>query len=175
LLMFLQLPLNILLSLVWPALTVSEWSLSILWSWLCENPSKSNWFCDPVISGSCYPQILGVSEFLGVKLPLGSWNPGMTKLLRSCGPGCVRAPESWGSSGYCVTECGTSAQGLLDTGSDQKEPVPLTRRGGGRVFLCPWIQLVPVTPTVGADVVASSPMILDLSSFLWVLWDWVRC
>ena len=33
------------------------------------------------------PDILGVSELLEVMLPLGSWNPGVTNLLRSC---CVR-------------------------------------------------------------------------------------
>ena len=32
---------------------------------------------------SCESGILGVSELLGVKLPLGSWDPG---ILRSCKP-----------------------------------------------------------------------------------------
>jgi hypothetical protein len=38
------------------------------------------WFCDP--------EILGVSE-LGVKLSLGPWDPGVTKLLESWEPGIL--------------------------------------------------------------------------------------
>jgi hypothetical protein len=33
---------------------------------------------------SCDPESLGVSELLGIKLPLGLWDPGVTKLLESC-------------------------------------------------------------------------------------------
>ena len=90
--MFLRLPLAIWLSLELPALNVSDWSLSFLWYWLCQNSSESSCLCDTVILESCHPEILGVSELLGVKLPLGFWNPGVTKLLRSCDPGRVRAP-----------------------------------------------------------------------------------
>ena len=48
----------------------------------------------------------------------------------------------------------------------------------GQGCLHPWILGVPVTQDLGADVVASSPVILGMlkhleSSFLWVLWDWV--
>ena len=57
----------------------------------------------------------------------------------------------------------------------QNEPVPLAGQG----FLHRWILLDPVTPSVGTDVVASSPMMLCMLeylgiSFLWVLWDWVQ-
>ena len=46
----------------------------------------SLWSCDSVILWSCDPEILGVSELLGVKLPLRPWDPGVTKLLESCDP-----------------------------------------------------------------------------------------
>jgi len=82
--MFFCLPLAIWLSLVLPALVVSDWSMSLLWSWLCQNSSDSSCFCDPGILWSCDPEILGVSELLGIKLPLRYWNPGVTKLLGSC-------------------------------------------------------------------------------------------
>ena len=57
----------------------------------------------------------------------------------------------------------------------QNEPVPLAGQG----FLHRWILLDPDTPSVGTDVVASSPMMLCMLeclgiSFLWVLWDWVQ-
>jgi hypothetical protein len=79
--MFFPLPLNIWLSLVLPAFTVCNP--------VCVRTPQSSavsvilWFWDPVILWSCDPEILGVSELLGFKLPLGSWNPGVTKLLRS--------------------------------------------------------------------------------------------
>ena len=60
-----------------------DWTLSFLWSWLCQNSSDISGLCDPVILGSWDPEILGVSELLGVKLPLGTWDPGVTKLLWS--------------------------------------------------------------------------------------------
>jgi hypothetical protein len=84
--MWMDIPLTILLSLVLPALDVSDWSLSFLWSWLCQNSSEASRLYDPVILGSCDPEILGVSELLEVELPLGSWDPGVTKLQRSCDP-----------------------------------------------------------------------------------------
>ena len=52
-----------------------------------------------------------------------------------------------------------SAQG---TGSDWKETMPLAGWG----FLHSWILLVPVTPSVVANVVASSPMILGMLEYL---------
>ena len=52
-----------------------------------------------------------------------------------------------------------SAQG---TGSDWKKPIPLARQG----FLSPCIAGVEVTPGVGADVVAPSPVILGVLEHL---------
>lgn len=61
-----------------------------------------------------------------------------------------------------------------DAGSDWKESVPLA----GQESLCPWILLDPVTLAFGADVVASSPLILcvleHLGVELSVLWNWVQ-
>ena len=54
------------------------------------------------------PEILGVSELLGVNLSLGPWDPGMTKILGSWDseiPGHVRVPGSGASSGCCGTGC----------------------------------------------------------------------
>ena len=56
-------------------------------------------------------------------------------------------------------KCPRSAQG---TGSDQKEPMPLARQG----FLHPWILRIPVTLSVRAEVVVSSPMILGMLEHL---------
>jgi hypothetical protein len=42
--------------------------------------------------------MLGVSDLLGAKIPLGFRNPSMTKLVRSYDAGHVRTPESRGSS-----------------------------------------------------------------------------
>lgn len=52
-----------------------------------------------------------------------------------------------------------AAQG---TGSKHEEPMPLA----GQVFLGPLMLLVPVTPGVGADIVASSSMILGVFEYL---------
>ena len=66
------LPLTIWLSLVLPALAVSDWTLSLLSSWLRQNSSKSSFLCNPVILRFCDPEILGVSELIGVKVFLES-------------------------------------------------------------------------------------------------------
>ena len=79
--MFLHLPPTMWLSRVLPALAISDWSLSFLWSWLCQISSEFSCLCNPVILRSYDPEILGVSEFLEVKLPLGPWDPGVTTLL----------------------------------------------------------------------------------------------
>ena len=42
-----------------------------------------------MILGSCDPEILGVSELLGIKLSQGSRNTGVTKILRSFDPGLL--------------------------------------------------------------------------------------
>jgi hypothetical protein len=71
---------------------MSEWSLSFLWSWLCQNSSEFSSPRDPVIPGSCDPEILSVLERLGVislfdpKILLwqSSWDPvvlGMSECL----------------------------------------------------------------------------------------------
>jgi hypothetical protein len=62
---------------------------------------------------------------------------------------------------WVQSQCPKSAQ---HTGSVWKEPVPLARRG----FLCPWIPGVPIIPGVGADGVASSPVILGMLEYLGV-------
>jgi hypothetical protein len=111
--MFLRLPPAIWLSVVLPALYISDWSLSFLWFWLCQNSSEFSCLWDPVILGSCDPEILHVSGLLGVKLPLGPWDPGVTKLLGSCGPRCVRTPGIGASFGCYKTSCGVCTQGLL--------------------------------------------------------------
>lgn len=108
--MFLCLHPTIWLSLVLPALAISVWSLSCLWSWLCQNSSESSCFCDPVIlrswvclsswESSCLwdPDILvrpsswdlvilGILECLGMKLPLGV--VGLTGEV--CAQGLLRA------------------------------------------------------------------------------------
>jgi hypothetical protein len=84
--MFLCLPPTIWLSLVLPVLAMSDWNLSFLWSWLCKNSWESSYLCDPVILESFDPEIPCVSELLGVKLPLGPWDPGVTKVLGSWDP-----------------------------------------------------------------------------------------
>ena len=68
------------------ALNISDWNLSFLYSQLSQNSSESSFLWDPGILGSWDPEILGVSEFLAVKLPLRSWDPVVTKLLGSWGP-----------------------------------------------------------------------------------------
>ena len=46
--------------------------------------------------GFCDPEILGVSELLGLKLPLRPWDPGVSKLLGSCYPVVLGALERLG-------------------------------------------------------------------------------
>jgi hypothetical protein len=74
-LMLVSLPPTIWLSLVLPAFTIYDWSLSFLWSWLCQNSTEFSCLCDSGILGSCDPEILGVSELLKINLPLRSWGP----------------------------------------------------------------------------------------------------
>jgi hypothetical protein len=115
----------------------------ILWSW-----NLSHWLGR-----------VPVSEFLGVNLPLGPWDSGVTKLLQSwdpeilgfCDPGCVRAPGISASSGCCGTGCRVPAQGKLEG----------TWATGWAGFPCPCVLLVAVTPGgFGTDVVSSSPLVL---------------
>jgi hypothetical protein len=70
-------------SKVLPSLVISDWIFSFLNSQLIQNSSESSFLCNPVIPGSCDPEILGVSEFLGFRLPLRLWDPSVNKLLGS--------------------------------------------------------------------------------------------
>jgi hypothetical protein len=143
--MFLHLPPTIWLPLVLPALDISACILSFLWSWLYHNSSKFSCLCDP--------EILGMSKLLGVKLPLGPWDPGVTKLLWSCdsivmwscGPGHVRASGSRASSECYETGCRvhTQPRSVQGTSPDQKEPVALVSRSSW-VPGSHWSQLLPV-------------------------------
>ena len=164
--MFLSLPPVIWLFLVLPALDMSDWIPSFLWSLLCQKFSESSCLYDPVFLGPCDPEILDVSEFLRVKLPLGPWDTGVTKLLWSCDPGYVRLPGSRDSSGYCGVGCIVYAQDMLghwlwQTG---KEP----SHWSGRVPAC----LVPAGPSYSrfCDIcsvfLTSDPMILDVLGHL---------
>ena len=136
---------TIWLSLVVPALLVSDWSLSLLWSWFCQNSSSSSCLWDPVIMGSCDPDILGVSELLGVKLPLGSWNPGVIKLLRSHDPRHVRVPGSPASSECFGTGWRGSAYSLLRAPAQTGKNPCHCVGGGCRVPGSHWSQLLPVS------------------------------
>lgn len=156
--MFLCLLLTIWLSLVHPALFclwLESVSPVILVVTDLFQVQLSLWFCD---SGSCDPEILDLSKLLGVKLPLKSWNPGVTKLLRSCDPGHVKALGSPASSGCCGTGWRASVQGLLRVLAQTRRPMSLARLG----FLCPWIPGAPVTLSIEADIMASSTMILSM-------------
>jgi hypothetical protein len=75
---------TIWLSLVLPALAMSDWSLSFLWPWLCQNSSES----------SCL------------------WDPEILVWLSSWAPGIFGAPGSGACSGCCGTGCGVCTQGL---------------------------------------------------------------
>ena len=64
------------------------------------NPGCDRTHQSPAVSGiqgSWDPDMLGMSELLEVKLPLGSSKPGITNLMRSC----VRAPGSEDFSWCC--------------------------------------------------------------------------
>ena len=65
-----------------------------------------------------------MSELLAVKLPLGSSNPGVTNLLKSC---YVRTPESQDFSECCSIQY---IKRCLDLPQAQmKDPVPLAGHG----------------------------------------------
>ena len=84
--------------LVLPFLAVFDWSLSLLWPWLCQNSSKFSCLCDPVILGSFDPEILGVSDLLGVSCLWDpeilvwprSWDSVILTRLEQLDPECVR-------------------------------------------------------------------------------------
>jgi hypothetical protein len=139
--MFLGLRPAIWLSLVLPSLTISDWSLSFLESWFCQNSSEFSCLCDSVILWSWDPgnqDASGTLRLLCAKL-LAYWDPvilwswhlrielllGVVELasdlapnvrsghLWSFEPGCVRAPGSGVSSGCCRTGCRVWSPGLL--------------------------------------------------------------
>jgi hypothetical protein len=135
------------------------------------------------------PVILVVSELLRVQLSLWSydsrilwsWDPGCIRTPRnlwSCGTAHVRVPGSGTSYGCCGTGCGVSAQGLEHLGVELSlagEFAPKVCSGprpegtcapGLAEILGACVLLVPVTFSVGSDVVSSSPLILSYPFFL---------
>jgi hypothetical protein len=99
------------------------------------------WFLDP--------DFLGVSEFLGIKLPLGPWDPGVAKFLGFCDPGRVRVPGSGAFSGCFGTGCRVFTQRLF------------WARAQTRRVPCHWLGKVPVS--------------LDLAGLSYFRWCWHRC
>ena len=100
-------------NLVLLAFIISDSSLQFLLSWLCQNASEFSWLYDPVILRSCVPEILRLSELLGVKLPLGPCNSCVTMFLRSCGSGYFRVPRIELFPRCCEIGFRVSTQGLL--------------------------------------------------------------
>jgi hypothetical protein len=159
--MFLRLPHAIWLSLLLPALLISDMSLSLLWSWLCQNSSEFSCLCDPVILWSwdpgyvrapgsqaalgtlrCWcdqaPGILGVLEHLRVELLLSVVGLAVDSAPKVCSghlwffdPELIRVPGSGASSGCCRTGCRVCVQGLSRA---------LTQTGRN---LCHWSGRVP--------------------------------
>jgi hypothetical protein len=155
-----------LVILVLPALAMSDCSLSFLWSWLCQNSSESSCQCDPMILESCNPEILGVPDLLGVKLPWRPWDSDVTKLLGSWDPLILDMLERLG------VELPLGVVGLAMEFAPKicsgHQPIQ-TRRN-----LCHWSSgvpayLGPACPSNfqfwGTDVVSSSPLIL---------WSWTH-
>jgi hypothetical protein len=132
--MFLCLHLAIWIPLVLTVLADSDCSLSLLLFWLCPSSFEYNCLCESAILWSCVPEILGVSELLGVKLPLGSLPPGMNRILRYC---CVRAP---GCQAFSESfRCGFRARVLsLHQGQVQAERDLCCWLGRGYCFPGSW-------------------------------------
>jgi hypothetical protein len=149
---------------------MSDWSLSFLWSWLCQNASESSCLWDLVILWSCDPEILGVSKFLGVKLPLGPWGSWCDQgpvILWLYDPGGVRPPEDGAASGCCGTGCRVCTQGLLQApGQTGRNP----SHWSGGVPVC----LGPTGPNYSrcwdrcCVLLTSDPMILGMLECLGV-------
>jgi hypothetical protein len=90
---------------------------------LIQDSPESSFLWDPVILGSCEPEILGVSEFLAIKLPLRHWDPGVTKLLVSWHPkilGVLQRLKMVSPLVCSKPRCNSTYQ---------KEPEPLVRQG----------------------------------------------
>jgi hypothetical protein len=111
--MFLCLSPSIWLSLVLPALAISDWSLSFLWSWMCQNSSEFSclpWSWDPGILRSSVCQNSRKSSCPWDPEMLvwpSSWDPGILGVLElplnvvgltlgSC-PSCAQdtSPDPW--------------------------------------------------------------------------------
>lgn len=114
-----------------PAFAVSDWNLSFLWSWLCQNFSESSclWSCNSGIPGSWHAEC--VRAF---------WSQAAFGILKSWS---AQAPEillyqsSWESSFLRVLQewvWNQSPGFTLGTSISWKEPVPL----GGQGFVLPW-------------------------------------
>lgn len=99
------------------------------------------WFCDPgCVRATGSQAVSGILKSLCDQAPDFLW---------VYDPGHVWAPGSWAASGFCGIMCRTSAEGLpwvpAQTGWNLCHWL-------GKVFLHPWIPLVPVTPSVEADL-----------------------
>ena len=108
--------------------------------------------------------ILGLSDLLGVKLPLGPWNPGGTKILGSWDPLHLAMLELWVLWGWLLSLLPRTAQGL---GQDRIE---ITHATCPAQFLHAWILLVPATPCV--DDRCSSSCLIIWSLECWSTLDW---
>jgi hypothetical protein len=144
LLMFLHLPSAIWLSLVLPALTTSDWSLSFLWSWLCQNSSEFSCLCDSVIHWFWNPVILRSWVCQSSWKSSCLWDSEILVWPSSRDPGIL------GVLKHLVVELLASLVGLAVELASKVYSRQQTRLEGtcatGQVeFLCSWVPLVPVT------------------------------
>jgi hypothetical protein len=82
--MFLCLPSAVWLSLELPALAISDWSLSFLWFWLCQNSSDSYCLCDSCILWSWDPECVRAPWSHAASGTLISWCYQAPGILWSC-------------------------------------------------------------------------------------------
>lgn len=146
---------------------------------MCHNSSEFSYLCDPMILGSCDPEILGVSEFLGIKVLLRpwcdqdpgileSWNPKILGMLEFSG---VEAPLLWAPCDCLPRLCPSLC------GGDRKEPEPVVGRCSCVHGTC-WSQLLPVCWSRCCVLLTGVPKILGELECLGVetplvrgLWD----
>jgi hypothetical protein len=102
--MFLRLPSTLCSYLVLPALAMSDWILSFLWSWLSQNSSKSSCLCDPLILGSWGPGCVWNPKSQAAFGILSSWCDQVPGILQYSDPEHVRAPGS-GAASWCFGAC----------------------------------------------------------------------
>jgi hypothetical protein len=153
---------------------MSDWSLFFCDLGCVRTPPSQAvsvilWFWDPGILGSRDPEILGMSKLLGVKLPLGPWDPGVTKLLRSCDPVILGVLELLGVAPLGVVGLAAEFTPKVCSGCQPRQ-TRRTHATGLVEFLRNWVPPVQVIPGVGTDVV-SSPRIL-WSWMCWSAWEW---